>query len=327
MMRFLVIFAACLSASLGTAVAQAPLFEPTEHFYKMRGAKVAAKWSVDRTELPEDGTLTATLTFEGVANPAEAVRPDLAKVRDEQGRYPYRDRFQIEDVPSAGNGRQPEFVWKLRPRSTQVNRLPTFEFWYDSGVKAGNPYRKGRAAGIDLVVTPAVKPPPPVVPILEPDELFKLRPVEMPVYQPKPPGPEAWLFPFVLGAVVAGTWFWVWRRIYPDGARLAKLRRSRALRQASDAIRRAGHSDDPAGTVAAALIGYLRSRYHLPAGSETPGEVANAVEKAGVSAENATLIAAFLQKCDAARFAPASDNPLSLAAEAQLVLARLEALA
>ena len=63
---FLAIASLLFAAS---AFAQPALFEPAQGFYKARGTKVAATWSVDRTELPEDGVLTATLTITGATNP------------------------------------------------------------------------------------------------------------------------------------------------------------------------------------------------------------------------------------------------------------------
>src|SRR5262245_27985323 len=77
-----------------------PLFEPQQGYYKARGARVTAAWSVDRTEVPEDGVLTATLTVRGADNPHEIVRPNLKTVKDKDGKSPFADRFRsIENVP------------------------------------------------------------------------------------------------------------------------------------------------------------------------------------------------------------------------------------
>lgn len=297
-----------------TATAQPAFFEPPRDYYKARGAKVSVTWSVDRTTLPEDAVLTATLTIEGAENPQEVVRPDLSKIPL------FADRFLIEDA----SGHSPKFVYRLRPRNASVSRLPTLDFWYDSGVKVGNPFKKTTAKGIDLVVTKVENTRPPAVPLIEPEKLFSIESGPRALQsEPFTPGAFLWILLFVLGAVVACLWYVLWRRMYPDGARLAQLRRNRALRRATDAIRKADRSADPAAALSAAVVGYLRSRFPLPIGAETPGEVEESLRTAG-SAE-ADRIAGFLRRCDEARFSPPGDTPLALAVEARAVLARLEA--
>ena len=299
-----------LLLAFGVARAQPPLFEPPQGFYKARGNPVAATWSVDRTTLPENESITATLTIAGATNPQDIVRPDLAKIRE------FADRFQIENVP----GRSPTFAYKLRPRNAAVNRLPSMDFHYDSGVKVGNPFKNARAKGIDLVVTAVAKAKPQPVPLLEPDRFFEIESGSHVLEkQPFAAGWMAWLGLFLLGILIAAMWYIVWENLYPDGAKLAKLRRNRAMRRATDAIRR----DDSAGAVAAAVIGYLRSRCPLPAGCETPSEVGEALRSANIPAADAAE--EFLRRCDEARFAPKSDSALSLADEARSLLARMEA--
>ena len=299
-----------------SAFAQPALFEPQHGFYKARGTKVTATWSVDRTELPEDGVLTAKLTITGATNPQEIVVPDLTKVRDEDGRLPYAERFQIESVPVEIDGKNPSFIYRLRPRSANVNRLPTLDFWYDTGVKVGNPFKKTTAKGVDLVVNKVAKAKPPVVPMLEPDRLFELETGSLD-RAPFAVGWVSWWLLFAMGMVIAGAWYGIWRRVYPNGAKLAKLRRSRAVRRATDAIRKAKRSTDPAGAIAAAVLGYLRTRFALPPGADTPSEVEAALHE--------PTVAAFLRRCDKSRFAPSSDNPLSLASDAEALIASLEA--
>jgi hypothetical protein len=129
----------------------------------------------------------------------------------------------------------------------------------------------------------------------------------------------------MLGPLVAGGWYALWRRMYPDAVRLARMRRSRAARRAVDGIRRAGRSPDPPGTIAAAVLGYLRARYPLPPGAETPGELGDALRAAGLPDAEADAAVGFFRRCDEARFAPPGDTGLSLAAEAEALVARLEA--
>ncbi|MFO0804087.1 MAG: hypothetical protein U0791_13315 [Gemmataceae bacterium] len=309
-MRRAIITLLLLALSPAVANAQPAFFEPPAGFYKARGPAVKAAWSVDRTSLRENETLTATLTIRGATNPADVVRPNLAKIRA------FADRFQIEDVP----GESPIFVYKLRPRNAQVNRLPSLDFFYDSGVKVGDPFKNARATGIDLTVIPAEKPASQPTPLIAPERLFRLETGPQVLERsPFAAGWLHWLGMFLLGVLAAGGWYAAWRRIYPDGARLAKLRRNRAMRRATDALARAGSAAD----VAAAVIGYVRSRCPLPAGCETPSETDAALRSAGIpGAESAE---ALLRRCDAARFSPSSDNAVSLAAEARELLATLEA--
>jgi len=302
-----------VAAALAVVVlaGQPALFEPPQGYYKARGPRVIATWSVDRVTLPEDASLVATLAIEGATNPTEIVRPDLANMRE------FADRFQIEPLPTASPG---VFVWRLKPRNATVDRLPSLDFFYDSGVKVGNPFKNARVKGIDLVVTAVEKPAAAPIPLLAPERLFAYDSSPMD-REPFEAGTPAWLGLFAFGLLVAGGWLLAWRRLYPDGAKLAKLRRNRAMRRATDALRRA----DSAAAVAAAAIGYIRSRCPLSPGRETPAEVGEALRLAGIDEADATE--AFLRRCDAARFSASSDTPMSLAEAARDLLAKLEAAA
>jgi hypothetical protein len=318
---------ALVLAALAVACAAAapPFFEPKEGFYKARGPAVKVAWAVDRTELPEGEALTATLTVRGAANPHEVVRPDLRKLPE------YSTRFEIEDVPgkpAAAGAKEVAFVYRLRPRTRDVTRLPTLEFWYDSGAAVGNPFQLIRVKGPALTVTAA--PPkalPAPVPIDAPDRAFELV-TGPPVLDREPfaAGPGAWLVLLAAGPLVAGGWVVAWRRLYPDAARLARLRRSRAARRAIDAVRRAGRSPDPAAVIAAAVLGYLRTRFPLPPGADTPAEVGAGLRAAGLPAEPVGAAVELLRRCDEARFAAASDTGPSLPAGAEALVLRLEEL-
>lgn len=299
-------------------------FEPKDGYYQARGVRVLAVWAVDRTELPEDGELLATLTVRGATNPHEIVRPDLRKLK------PFADSFRsIQDVPAPAAARdasEVSFAYRLRPRDRAVNRLPSLDFFYlNPAIVNKNPFENARARGIDLTVTaPAPKPPPPPLPMYEPDHLFAVATgVQVSERESFRPGVWSWIAAFALGPIAAIGWFIVWRIAYPDAARLARLRRSRAARRALDAIRRAGRSADPAGAIAGAVLGYLRSRFVLPIGAETPSEIEAAltVERVPIAAD----AAAFFRKADAVRFAQLSDTPVSFADDAASLIGRLEA--
>lgn len=290
---------------------------------KARGQSVETTWAVDRNAIPEGEAVTATLTVRGATNPAEVVRPDLRQVQA------FADRFEVDDVPGPApppDAKELAFVYRLKPRNRSVNRLPSLDFPYrKAGVTAGNPYMNARARGIDIVVTAAVaKPAPPPVPLAEPDRLFAVVEVGS-GREPFAPGVWAWLLAALAGPLAAGGWYAGWRWKYPGAARAARLRRARAARRAASAVRRAGRTADPPATVAAAVLGYLRARYPLPPGTDTPAEVGEAVRAAGLPDDPAAGVEAFLRDCDAARFGGTGDTGVSLGAEASALLARLEA--
>jgi hypothetical protein len=316
-----------LHSSLVIARAQPPFFQPRAGYYKARGTpRVETRWLVEPLSVPEDGELTATLVVRGAANPQEVVRPDLRTLPE------FNTRFQVEDVPGppvAADAKEVRFAYRLWPRNRDVNRVPSLDFFYfnPSVGKTGDPYQNARVRGQDITVTAAApKPPPPPVPLPEPDHLFRVETgPHLLDREPFVPGPAWWLLLVALGPLVGVGWYVAWRRVYPDAARLARIRRSRAARRAADAIRRAGRTPDPPAAIAAAVLGYLRSRFPLPVGAETPAEVGAALRADGLGEPEADAVVGFLRECDAARFAPQGDTPVSLAADAQALLAQLEA--
>lgn len=314
------------SALRALAAEESPaFFEPKEHYYKARGSGITVRWEVEPKTVPEGEQLAVTLVVQNVENPHQVVRPDLRKL-DEFGR-----RFQIEngpDQPIAEGAKEVRFAYRLRPRTRGVDRVPILWFAYYNPAVAAEDKRfpKTKAAAVEIQVTAAApKPPPPPVPLNEPEHLFAIetgpRVLER---QPFAPDLTAWLVLFALGLLLGLGWYVVWRRVYPDAVRLARLRRGRAARRTADAIRRAGRTPDPPAAIAVAVLGYLRARFPLAPGAETPTEIGDGLRAAGL-AEADTAID-FFRRCDAARFAPASDTGLSLAADAESLIARLEAL-
>ena len=307
-----------LLVSSTSLLAQPAFFEPKEGYYGARGTFVKAKWDVDRTTVPEDGFLLATLTITGATNPKDVRRPDLTKVPE------FNAGFVVEDapLPPPVGAKGPTFVYQLRPRNRDVKEVPALDFFYlNPGEKVGNPFMNGRAKGVKITVTAAApKAPPPAVPLIEPDHLFVVETGPRILDgEPFVPGAAAWVALAVLAVLVPVGWYATWRLLYPDAARLARRRRSRAARRALAAIR----SADDAGDYAAAVIGYLRARYPLPPGADTPPEAAAALAALGVAV--ADDVADYLRACDAARFAPNAGAAASLAAGAEALIARVEA--
>ncbi len=309
---------------------QPAFFEPKEGYYGARSTgvkKVEVEWAVDRTAVPEDEFLVATLVVRDAANPKEIRRPDLAKLDA------FNALFQVEDVPGsrpAADAKEVSFAYKLRPRNRDVTKLPALVFYYlnpNPPKKTESPFFMARAKSVAITVTAAApKPRPPAVPLAAPDRLLMIEAGPRVLdREPFVPGSLAWAGLAALVLLAPLGWYAAWRAVYPDAARLARRRRSRAARRALVAIRSAGRADDPAGVCVAAVLGYLRARYPLPPGADTPPEAAAGLAAAGLPPDRVEDVTAFLRDCDAARFAPPADTAVSLVADAAALVARLEA--
>jgi len=301
------------------------IWQPAEHFYKAQGSRVKVAWTLDRTSVPEDEELVATLTVKGATNPQEIVRPDLKKLEAFESRFVITDN---RDPPPAAGAPEVRFSYRLRPRNRQVTAVPTLKFaYYDRSAPEGKQYQTTQAKFVSITVTPPrPKPPPPAIPLNEPDHLFAVASGPR-VLEARPFVPGDWAWPAVAlgGPLAALGWYVAWRRVFPDAARLTRLRRTRAARRAIDAARRSGHAADPPGTIAGAVLAYLRARFPLPPGAVTPTEVGAALAELGLPAEECESVADFLRACDAARFAPPGETDPSLAASAEALVVRLEA--
>jgi hypothetical protein len=316
---------------LGTAIGKAEPFEPTEHYYKAKGIGLHVRWDVPQTTVEEGHDLIATLVIGSqkypVLNPTEVVRPDLKKLPE------FADRFTITDVKEPSrkvSDKELRFTYKLRPRNRNVDQIPTFKFAFFNPAAAPGPrqFPTTRAESISITVTDPPKPVAPVpVPMVEADRLFRVATGPEVLTAPFVPGRWAWVVAGLLGPLVCVAWFFAWRRIYPDAARMAHLRRSRAARRALDAIRKSGRTPDPPATIAAAVLGYMRMRWPLPESAVTPSEITAALVEAKVPSDMAEEIAEVFRECDCARFAPPGDSGASLAADAEAAITRLEALA
>lgn len=305
------------------ALAQPPFFEPAEHYYKAKGSGVVASWALDRTALTDGDTLTATLTIKNATNPHEIVRPDLRKLP------PFHDAFQIEDAagpPAGPKDTVVKFVYLLKPRSRVVAKLPSLTFvYYNPALPEEKRFMTTKAAAQAITVTAAAPKPRQLIPLDAPDALFD-HPTGPGLLAREPFAPSAalWWLLAVAVPLLALVWFLAWRRVYPDAARLSRIRRHRAARRAHDAIRRAARTPDPAGTIAAAVLGYLRARHPLPLGAETPAAIGDALRDAGHPDDE---VVNFFRGCDEARFSGSSDNVMSLARDAAALVDRLEATA
>jgi hypothetical protein len=220
------------------------------------------------------------------------------------------------------------FAYKLRPRNRSVEQVPALTFYYFNPAAApGSKKRFPYTIADSVPITVTDPPPKPAVPMPEADRLFHVTTGPEVLGSPFVPCRWAWGAAALFGPLAALGWFLVWRRVYPDARRLAMLRRSRAARRATDAIRKAGRTPDPPATIAGAVLGYLRTRFPIPESAVTPPEVAAALTESNVPAEVAEQVAEVFRGCDRARFAPPGDSGMSLAADAESAITRLEELA
>ncbi|MBN9121043.1 MAG: hypothetical protein J0I06_18145 [Planctomycetes bacterium] len=296
-------------------------FEPTEDYYGAKG-RVKVAWEVPRATVIEGHDLVATLVVTGATNPTEVEKPDLTKLKA----FDVFTVTNVADPPRTPDDKVVRFGYKLRPRNRAVDRVPALKFRYFNRAAAeGKQFPSTYAESVAIAVT---EPPPPVpVPMTEPDRLFSVATGPDVLNGPFVPCAWAWGAAALFGPLAALGWFLAWRRVYPNGHRLAQMRRSRAARRATDAIRRAGRTPDPPAAIASAVLGYLRTRYPLPESAATPSEIAAALAESKVPPEEAERVADVFRGCDRARFAPPSDSGSSLAADAEAALARLEELA
>ena len=300
------------------AAAKVP-FEPTEDYYDAKGRGIRAKWEVPNTSVEEGRDLVATLVITGATNPTEVKKPDLKKLKA----FDVFTVINVTDPPRKSDDKIVRFVYKLRPRTRTVDQVPALKFRYFNPAAAEDKrFPSTFADSVSITVTEPPRPEPVRMP--EADHLFHATTGAEVLRGPFVPCRWAWGAAALFGPLAALGWFLVWRRIYPNAARLAQMRRSRAARRAIDAVRRSGRTPDPPATIASALLGYLRTLFPVPESAVTPPEIASALVEARVPARVAEQIADVFRACDRARFAPPGDSGLSLAAKAESVITRLE---
>jgi len=303
--------------------------QPSTDFYGAAGSGVRVAWSLDRRgnppEIPLDVEVVATLTVTNSTNPQKIKRPDLKKLTE------FDKRFVITDTATPApdaDAKQVTFSYRLRPRNRNTEKVPELPFhYYNPAAAEGKQFPLATAKAIPIRVTePTPKPPPPAVPMTEPEHLFQITTGPAATAAPFTPCVWAWTAAALFGPLLATGWFLAWRRLYPDAARLAKQRRSRAARRAAEAIRRAARSTDSSAEIAFAALHYLRERFPLPPGVATPTEIGAALAEIGLPPEHCAAALLFFRDCDAARFSPSGDNTVSLAAAATSLVDSLEVL-
>jgi hypothetical protein len=277
------------------------------------------------TMLEAETPLTFTLTV-------RAIRP----VRQPPQRLDLRElpafaeAFYIEESSEEANRpdeRTWEFVYRLKPRRTDVTEIPALPFVYF------NPYLLTTSKGFQVIYTDPIAlqvlPHEAVqIPVQAPESAFELAPGPSLLDRQTPwtpPRMALTLVLLVMPPILCALWYAGWRRRYPDAARQARQRRSRAARQALQQLHAARRLDAErrADRAANIVAGYLHERLDVPVAEPTPHEVAALFERQGRPPALTERTVRFFEACDRVRFLPAhkAERPDVLQSAAQLILA------
>ena len=342
-LRLLVSLSPCLLVSLSLSQLAPPTLRaadvtipvvgrPVADFYDAAGTPVIVEAKAEPTELTTDDSLTYTLSVRNLLNPAQVRRPDLHQLPD------FEQAFQITDLPDplTKSTDRRVFAYRLRPRDSSVKEVPPLRFRYYRPDIPPPPNRPERAfptalaPALPITVKQPPQPPPlPPVPLDVPPFAAELASGDAVLSRPSagPWPPWLWLVALAVPPLAAVAWAVAWRSLFPDAARRAHLRRSRAARRALHALDSARRrpTGDPAATVEGIVIDYLHERFDLPPNARTPAEVASFLAKIGSPPEQQARAAEFFRSGDAARFAPPGLAVVGdLAAEAERLILALE---
>jgi hypothetical protein len=274
-----------------------------------------AAMQVERPEVRVDEpfVLAVRITATGaVGEPPR--RPDLLAQAN------FTDAFHI-DMLSDPKGTKPdkdtwEFQYRLRAKNAGVEAVPSLPLiYYKPATATGTrgAYQTTYAPRVPLKITAAAHPPTVTQregnkPITVPDSVYQITTGPSVLRRPLRWEMSISTVVFLLVVVPIGcvVWYQVWKRWYPDAARLSRRRRSQAAQQALAALTAAGKrpaAERPRVAVES-VSAYLRYRCDLPTALPSPDEVEAHLKRMGLSAEAAEKAARFFRDTDAARFAP-----------------------
>ena len=226
----------------------------------------------------------------------------------------FEESFYIEDSadePARPDASTWEFVYRLKPRRADVTEVPSLPFVYF------NPYLLTASKRFQVLYTDPIPlhvvPHESVqVPLQAPEDTFVLATgpglLERPTTWTPGLGTTALLL--LTPPALCVVWYVYWRQMYPDAARLASRRRSRAARQALALLEMARRLDttERAERTAAVVADYLRDRLELTIAEPTPREIAELFEQRSGSPALTAQAVAFFEACDSARFLPPNDS-------------------
>jgi hypothetical protein len=294
--------------------------QPTEGYYHAVGEHVRIELSISSPEVEVEEPITLTLKITGADNPDKILRPDLSKIPD------FADQFHIDNLPDLPAQAGRIFQYKLRPKNEQVKDVPPllFKFW---DPKLESWQATAPQSPLPLAVTPRA-PQGSGAPLQDPDFLYKMVPTSDIM---KRPTSDEIRFGGLIAAVVVPlfifeVWFLIWRRMRPSAAKLAQIRRTRAVRAALDALKILDGVPAPALADRSAEIvrTYTEDRFGLAAKTMTPEEIAAEFTRMGMPPSKVDRTKAFFQLCDAVRFGPPENQRQSLSAAAERLVLTLE---
>jgi hypothetical protein len=227
----------------------------------------------------------------------------------------FAEQFYIEDPSDEAarpDDRTWEFAYRLKPRRTEVRAIPSLPFVYF------NPYLLTASKGFQVLytdpITLHVLPHEKVqVPIKAPEGAFVLAtgPAVLERQSPWTP-PQLGSILALLTAPPLGciAWYLLWRRLYPDAARVATQQRSGAARRAVQALHSLRRLDPHAraARTTAIMAGYLQQRLDLTIAEPTPDEIALLFAQHDFSADLTERATRLFDLCDRARFLPAESG-------------------
>jgi hypothetical protein len=276
--------------------------------------KVGARAQWTRGQAETALTFTLTVKADGpVRRPPR--RLDLGKLPD------FARDFYVEDGkdlhPDAATW---EFTYRLTPKRVEAAEVPgvRFVFYNPALAQTNRPFQTVYTDAIAVPV-PLVAPAPAFEIITGPAVLT--RPLRWPV-----PGPATAVLLLLAPPLVCVAWWLVWRRRYPDAARLTRQRRSWAARRALHELHQVrGLSGEAlAARAAAVMTDYLHERLDLSVREPTPAEAREHLLRHGATPQRAEEIGGFFKSCDAARFLPAAQAGPELSAQAERIILAVE---
>jgi hypothetical protein len=311
-----------LLIALSPAVEAPVVGRPSEHFYGAVGEQVRVAMKASPTQLRAEEPLDLTLVITGAVNAEQIERPDLKQLPD------FATRFHIDDLPEDAPPKGERiFRYRLRPKSERVRDVPPllFHYWnprlsYFATTAPETP--------IALAVIPRNAASAVGGPLEEPEFLFEMASVRELHREPSPDSLKMALLlaALLLPPLLCQAWFLIWRRWYPSAAKLAQMRRSKALREALDRLDEANKYGPQAvaDEVAAVARRYLHERFGVASNFGTPPEIAAYLARRAVPAGIVTDVEAFFRACDAVRFGPPAADHESLIGRAKEVVLNAE---
>jgi hypothetical protein len=286
------------TAQLPTSVDHIPVIDrPPNHFYGAiaGGKRLEVRWELSPTSAPLGTPLTLTLVVRHAANPHELTRPPLLELDG------FSTLFSVvEDLPDEPDGSADvTFRYRLTPRIEGGYQIPELAYcYYEPRAPSRARTQTVYAKSVPFQVTKPSQPTEGAVPVIAPPEFFERR--DGGAFA-RSGGPDrwAWVGLFAAGGVAAAGWVVGWQVLFPDAARLARIRHNKAVRTALDRLRK---GNPTAEQVAVTVRNYLIARWGLAFTAQTPTEVAAGLGEVGLPPERAAEAEGLLRACDAARF-------------------------